>query len=181
MPMGADRSGLGGVSLAKRKAVTRRGLRKATLPLAALALCSRFHSDFVLGFRRAALPTLSVSFPKQAYRIGEAANLGPYSEGGASSSASVAPFGMRANRSCVQVAVGSALAGDVAAGHTIEEPRFAAEWPAIAVGVHPLDDPDDWTFAEEHEAYEERPPPDHLVQCCPSPVLDAGVAEPEDH
>ena len=132
----------------------RRSPRKASLFLAVMTLWLRVGLS---GLRRGAAPTLIDSFPKQTYRIGEAANLGPYSEGGASSSTSVAPFGMSFSRSVDQAAVGAALASGVAIGHEAEESRAAAMRRATGAGFCSSDDPGDWTFAEVHDASEMRP------------------------
>ena len=156
----------------------RRSPRKASLFLAVMTLWLRVG---LLGLRRGAAPTLIVSFPKQTYRIGEAANPGPFSEGGASSSTTVAPFGMSSSRSVDQAAVGATPASGVAIGHEAEESRAAAMRRATGAGFSSFDDPGGWTFAEEHDASEELPYPVFPLQCCPSPELDAVVAEPEDH
>ena len=76
VPRNVVRCGRGGVLGAMRRAVMRRSPRKASLFLAVMTLWLRVGLP---GLRRGAAPTLIVSFPKQTYRIGEAANPGPFS------------------------------------------------------------------------------------------------------
>ena len=115
-----------------------------------IAWCLEIHSVRQLPRRSGVAPSLVVSTVKQRYRIGEAANPGPFSVGGASSSG--------AWHSAQRASCATPTTGDLAV-HQIEmtEAVVLPRRPAVPAGVSSFDVADDWSFAEEGFDSEEKP------------------------
>ena len=106
--------------------------------------------------RREAAHTLEEGFVEQLFRIGEASNPGPYSVGGASSSASLPALGPVVSRSAEELAASEPpeLSAAAAYGTTHGLHGVPSRVLSRASGVSPFDDQDKWNFAEESAHFE---------------------------